>query len=516
MDENIPRKKPWYKRWFTKKKIIVYVILLLVAGFFVFRGKGQNSGDIQTEIVKKMDLKRTVLTTGQVTSQTDLSLSFKTSGIVSKVYVKVGDTAKSGQILANLEQKDQQAQLTQAKGALAQAMANYQKVLNGAGSEDITVSQVALDNAKISLENTKAQQKVLVDNAYKTLLNSTLEAVPDSTNINNITLSITGTYESLDHGIYQIIQEGKSFYVKGLENAGNLSFGSSVAYPQPLGTKGLYVTFPITMQTANDKWTVTIPNIKASNYSTNYNAYQAALETQRSAVSAAESAVASAQAALDLKKAKARPADLEVAEAQILSAQGQVQAAEASLENTSIRAPADGTITKADIKPGELATAMQEVLILQDVQNLHVESNVSEANIALIEPGQQAEVTFDALGMDRVFNAKVQEVDPASTVISGVVNYKITVGLENRPEIKPGMTANLTVLTSQKAGVLAVPQRAVINKDNKKFVRVITDAKKKTYEETQISTGLEADGGVVEILEGLSEGQEIVTFIKTK
>jgi multidrug efflux pump subunit AcrA (membrane-fusion protein) len=76
------------------------------------------------------------------------------------------------------------------------------------------------------------------------------------------------------------------------------------------------------------------------------------------------------------------------------------------------------------------------------------------------------------------------------------------------------MTANMTVLVAEKKNVLAIPLRGVITKDGKKFVRVITDSKKKTYEEKEVKTGLEADEGLVEILSGLNAGQEIVTYIK--
>ncbi|MCX6797251.1 MAG: efflux RND transporter periplasmic adaptor subunit [Candidatus Doudnabacteria bacterium] len=509
-------KKPWYKRWFTKKKIIIYIILLLVIGFFVIRSRKTDPNAILTDMVKKQDLKATVLATGQVVSETDLSLSFKTSGVVARVNVKVGDKVKAGQILANLEARDVAARLTQAQGTYQQAQANYQKVLLGATSEEVQVAQVTLDNAKKNLEDTKRQQQVLVDNAYKALLNSSLTAIAGPGNSGSVTISVTGAYIGIEQGQYQITisatGSGLTFQFNGLET------GSGVvsSNPQPLGTKGLYIQFSSTSVPSNNIWTISIPNTQGTTYVTNYNAYQAALETQRSAITTAENTLNSAQAALDLKKAKARPVDLDAAQATITTALGQVQAAQSDLENSIIRAPADGTITSVDIKAGELATALKEAIILQDINNLHVEANVSEANIFSLKVGQSVDITFDSLGMDRKFIAKVQQIDPASTVVSGVVNYKITVGLDKIEEVKPGMTANLSILTDERKDVLAIPTRAVILKDNKKFARAVTDKKKKTYKEVEITTGLEADGGVVEVLSGLNEGEEIITFIKAK
>ncbi len=515
--------------FFTKKKIIWTIIILLIVGFVGYRisQRGKGVSGIQTDTAKVRNLKSTVLATGQVVSGTDLQLSFKSGGIVERVLVKEGSKVKQGDVLASLDQRDQQASLTSARGSLAQAQAGYQRVIAGASSEEVAVSQravdaaqVALESAKKSLENTRQQQETAVQNAYSSLLNSGLAAVASPGNTGSGSLAVTGTYTGTDQGMYKISiyssGSGQRFQISGLESMD----GEVKSVPVPLGTRGLFVQ-SVGQLNANDSWTVTIPNTMSATYVTAYNAYQAALKARQSAVDAAQSQINSAQtsldqarAALDLKRAQARPADIEAAQAQILTAQGQVQAAQAALENTVIRAPADGTITGVDIKPGELATAMKEVFVLQDIGNLHAEANVSEANIASLQSGQSVDLTFDALGPDRHFTGTVQTVNPASTVVSGVVNYKVTASLDNIPDIKPGMTANMTVLVAQKDNVLAIPLRAVINRDNKKYVRVITDPKKNTYEERQVTTGLEADEGLVEVTSGLKAGDVVVTFIK--
>jgi HlyD family secretion protein len=309
------------------------------------------------------------------------------------------------------------------------------------------------------------------------------------------------------------------YSIHGLESGSGIVYSGALA---AIGTRGLYAQFS-SSNYANDVWTIEIPNTKAANYTINLNAYNAAVQSQQVAISGAQNAIASAQSALDqanaslnLKKAQARPADVAVARAQILSADGQVQAASASLENTVIRAPSDGTITSVDIKVGEQASPAKEAIILQDVNNLHVEANVSEANIAEVKTGQAVSFTFDALGPARVFNGTVVTIDPASTVVSGVVNYKVTASVDKVAEIKPGMTANMTIQTAAKPGVLVVPSRAIVDQDGKHYVRVIDDSKKKTYHQVEITEGLQGDGGLVEIVSGLTEGQEIVAFINTK
>ncbi|MGE5392891.1 MAG: efflux RND transporter periplasmic adaptor subunit, partial [Candidatus Saccharibacteria bacterium] len=518
-------------RFFTKKRIIwgtVILVVLLMKGWRVF-GSKKTPGSNLTENAKRQDIKQTVLATGQVTSTTDLSLSFRANGVVKQIKVNTNDTVKSGDILATLDQKDQLAALTSARGTLAQFNANYQRVLDGASSEEVMVAQRAVDsaqvsltNAKQSLEDVKNQQKVAVENAHRALLSSGVAAVPASYNSGNVTASISGTYNSTEEGTYNLSLYdsglGRRFKISGLETAEGFVNATG---PVPFGTRGLYLQFSSVPTSVTDTWTVEIPNTKSVSYILNKNAYDAAVQGQQTAINGAEAAVNSAQASYDqamaslnLKKAQAKPADLQYARAQVLSAQGQYEAASASLENTVIRAPADGTITSIDVKVGEIATAQKPVMVLQDVDKLHVEANISEANISELKVDQPVDLTFDAFSADKHFTAKVTQIDPASTVISGVVNYKVTVSLDKIEGIKPGMTANLTVLTAEKKDVLAIPSRAIIQKDDKKFVRIVNDPKKKTYDEKEVTVGINGDGGLIEILSGLESGQEIVTFIK--
>jgi HlyD family secretion protein len=516
-------------RFFTKKKIIWSAIILLVAGIIGYRiyASKNTAAGIQTAVATKQDLQQTVLSTGQVISSTDLNLGFQASGVVTKVLAKEGDKVKAGQTLATLNQAQAGAALTSAQGSLAQARANYEKVLRGSTDTQIAVTQqavytaqVALNNATTTLATTQAQQATAVKNAYNTLLNTSITAIPASSNTDAVTPIITGTYTGTNVGVYNIglfsTGNGSQFQVSGLETASGIVRN----LPTQMGTFGLYIQFSLA-PAVGDTWTVNIPNTYASTYVANYNAYQTALQAQASAVSAAQgqvqsaqSALAQAQATLNNQLAQASSADINAAKAQILSAQGQVDAAQATLSNTVLKAPLNGTITQVDIKVGEQASALKEVMILQDVADLHAEANVSEANIAALSPGQSVDYTFDALGPDRHFTGSVLTVNPASTVVSGVVNYLVKATLPNITDIKPGMTANMTILVAKKSNVLAVPSSAVINQNTNQYVRVVDDIKKGTYHQVLVQTGLSADGGLVEITSGLSEGQTVVTYIK--
>lgn len=495
------------------KKTSIGIAAVLVIVLLIAFSRGNKPATIVTDTVARRDLRSTVLATGTVTSTTDLNLSFASSGVVSSISVKVGDKVVKGQTLATLSNQSQLGAVTQAQGSLKSAQAALDKLLQGARNEEIIVAETALKSAQVDLENTKRTQETLVANAKRALMNAGLEV----TSTRNITPLyepvLSGTYLGSQEGTYSIVTHGGTgayFSFSGLETGTGPATNIT---PVPLGKLGLYLTFPQGFTTLGDEyWTVTIPNIESSSYLSALNAYNAAVNTQTSAVAAAQAAVDARAADLSLKKASARSADVTAAEANVLSAQGALQSAQAAYNDTVIRAPADGTITSVDVKVGELTTAQKEVMVLQDVSHIYLEANINEADISQVQIGQPVEVTFDAFGPEQKYQASISHIDPASTVVSGVVNYKIQAEIGgDLALIRPGMTANMTIVVADKKSVLVVPTRAIIDGKQGKVVRVITDAKKKTFTETPVTLGIEGDDGT-EVMSGLSEGQSIVVL----
>lgn len=178
-------------------------------------------------------------------------------------------------------------------------------------------------------------------------------------------------------------------------------------------------------------------------------------------------------------------------------------------------APVDGTITSVDVKVGELANSSKRAILLEDVTNMYIEANINEANISILSLGMPVEINFDAFGTDKIFNGNITFIDPSSNLISGVVNYKVKSSVPEVEGLKPGMTANMTIKAKEKSGVLVVPTRSIItDNDGAKTVRLVTNTKNKKWKEVKIETGMEGDGGMTEIISGLTEGDEIVVLIK--
>ncbi|MFH1366238.1 MAG: efflux RND transporter periplasmic adaptor subunit [Patescibacteria group bacterium] len=521
------------KTFFTKKKIIwtVVILFLLFLGFLIFNKKTDTSG-IQTGIVEQQDIQKTVLATGQVVSSTDLDLSLQSSGIVKKVLVKEGDVVSAGQILVVLDQSIALANLESAQGSFSQAQANYNKISAAATTQDIMVSQSAVDAASTTLQNAKQNLVRDLSISYGNVNSSVLS------NTNNLFLSpqssnpqfnLTGTFQTNPQLVYDVnsgrvgVNSVLEKWRKEIEamTLGEISVDqvvlNSLSYTTTVKnhlSELLNLLTSHTLLSTASATSLTTAQTSITATKTIVDSAYTIITNDNQAVKSAESSLDQAQASLILKKAPARPEDIDIAKAQVLSAEGALHSAQAALNNTVLRAPANGTITQIDTKIGELVQATKEVIKLLNVGELHTEALVSEADIASVSVGQLIDNTFDALGPDKHFTTVVLTVNPASTVISGVVNYKVTGSLEKIPEIKPGMTANMTINVAEKKNVLVIPSSAIINRNGSHYVRVVNNPEEKTYNEVEVETGLLADGGLVEITSGLSAGEEIVTFLK--
>jgi HlyD family secretion protein len=225
-------------------------------------------------------------------------------------------------------------------------------------------------------------------------------------------------------------------------------------------------------------------------------------------------ALQSAQADFDQRKAPVREVDLAPLRAAVTQAQVQYDKAVNDISKTKIVAPVDGTVSEVLPDPGELIASNAVAIRLVGTSQYDIEALVPEADITKITVGQKAEITLDAYGDNVVFPGTVTAKDPAETTVQDAVYYKIRVQVEpDGKEVKPGMTANVTVLTAEAKGALVIPSRAVKTDAEKKTqsVRILENGQPK---DVTIVTGLRGDEGRVEVTSGLAEKQTIIVSEK--
>jgi len=119
---------------------------------------------------------------------------------------------------------------------------------------------------------------------------------------------------------------------------------------------------------------------------------------------------------------------------------------------------------------------------------------------------------LDSLDQSKEFTGTVYFIEPAATIIQGVTYYKVKVSFDPGTEaVKPGMTATAIITTAKLDNVLMMPSRAIVERDGNKYVRILENGE---VRESTVTTSLNGDDGLVEVVSGVKEGDQVVTFVK--
>ena len=274
-------------------------------------------------------------------------------------------------------------------------------------------------------------------------------------------------------------------------------------------------------------------------------------------VTQAEGDLASAKAALELAKVTATRtqelfarktssqadvdqaiATLHQAEANVTIKQGALDKAKADLDHCTITSPIDGVVISRSVDVGQtVAASLQAPVIFQianDLTKMQIDSNVAEADVGAVEVGQTVDFTVDAFPT-RTFHGRVVQVRNAPITVQNVVTYDTVIGVSNPDlKLKPGMTANVSIIIAHKDDVLQIKNAALRyrppeagsaqpprSKSSPGSQR-LTGARERRTERTvytlsfgrpkaiPIKTGI-SDGIVTEVTDGLKEGDQVVT-----
>jgi HlyD family secretion protein len=158
-------------------------------------------------------------------------------------------------------------------------------------------------------------------------------------------------------------------------------------------------------------------------------------------------------------------ANLNVSKARVVQAKASADLAETNLRYTRIKSPVDGVVISRNVSEGQTVAASFQTptlfSIAVDLTEMQIDSNIAEADIGRIREGMQVEFRVDA-HPDRAFKGVVHQVRNAAITVQNVVTYDVVVKVDNKELLlKPGMTANVSVILERKAGVLKVPNAAL-------------------------------------------------------
>jgi HlyD family secretion protein len=281
----------------------------------------------------------------------------------------------------------------------------------------------------------------------------------------------------------------------------------------------------------------------------------------QSAVTQAEGDLASTQAALELAKVNATRtqelftkknssqqdldtamASLHQAEANVKIKQGALDKAKADLDHCRIESPIDGIVISRNVDVGQtVAASLQAPVIFtiaNDLAKMQIDANVAEADVGVVAIDQNVDFTVDAFPM-QTFHGKVVQVRNAPITVQNVVTYDTVIGVDNKDlKLKPGMTANVSIVIAQRDNVLQIknaalryrpadatpteskpptspaaraagsrPAGARERRSSERTIYILSGGRPKPV---QIKTGI-SDGIVTEVVDGLKEGDRVVT-----
>ena len=211
---------------------------------------------------------------------------------------------------------------------------------------------------------------------------------------------------------------------------------------------------------------------------------------------------------------------------QVKVQQQNVQKAQTNLGYATITSPIDGVVLSKEVEEGQtVASAMTTptlFIIAQDLTDMRVIADIDEADIGGVKEGQRVTFTVDAFP-DDTFEGAVTQVRQQATTESNVVTYEVVISAPNdQLKLKPGLTANVTIYTLEKNGVLAVPARALRFTPNEALLQegeTVEDVEApfkvwtkegNVFKAHKVEVGT-SNGMLTEIVSGVAAGTEVLT-----
>jgi len=530
-------------------KKIIGISIIIVAAVVIYQFFLKDDGpEFDLAEVVKGDVVQEVSETGQIKKGDKLELSFKSSGVIEKIYIEVGEKVKQGDILARLENEQLMIQLVEAQANLELYEAQLDKLLAGATPEEVQVKQTAVDNAQTSLrvaeqaladvraqgednlEATYGDALNVLDDSYIKIFNAKntvdLVRITYFTTLDQEGVLVSESEDKIENALNRVesylntakgteegedIDDALSEMKKALDDTAHslkvvretcdvINYKSIVSSTSKssLDTHRGYINTALTNIVNSQQ---TISSTKLTN-TTNINTYQGNVDTARGTLRAAEDNLINLTAA-------ARKEDVELYQAQVKQAEAKVQLLEKQLKDSTLKSPIDGEIISIEKKEGEMVqAALKDVVMgLFPVASFEIEVDIYEEDVVKIDIEDEVDISLVAFS-DQILKGRVISIDPAEKIIDGVVYYEVSITFdESVAGIKSGMTADLVIRTDFRKDVLVIPEDALKEVDGQVVVEV---REGEVVTERSIEVGLRGSDDLVEVLSGISEGEEVI------
>jgi RND family efflux transporter MFP subunit len=455
---------------------VVALVVAAVAAFFVARRAGSEMPEgLVTAKAERTDLVQTVSATGSVTAQTGamVKIGSQITGRIKHLYADVGDQMKAGEIIAELDVPDLEAQVRQAEATLA-----------------LNQRRLAEQLAGVDLQNIQTKTDIERERAALAVAEAALQQVEQSAQL-QIATAEAGVRQAQANADYSAanLTRLEELFKKGYVAASDVDNARAQAKVNAA-------------QLASARENLNLVKAKVN----------ADLPSARAQLKQAEAALAAALAGSAQPKIKRE--QVEEAREAVRQSAAALAYSRAQLAKAFIRTPISGTVIQLAQQEGETIAAglsAPTLIIVANLDRLQVDAFVDETDIGRVRLGQRAEVTVDAYP-NRKFEGTVVKIASGATMQQNVVTYDVTVLLSNPGHLlKPDMTATVNITVARKRNVLAVPVDAVKPTAKGATVTVMSAEKKGRlqFSPVMVRTGI-SDGDRTEILSGLREGDTVV------
>lgn len=501
-----------------RRIIIILVVLVIVIGAGVFLvSRRQASKEQEFEIIRESEvaldqIAATVNAAGTTEPEALVTLSFRAGGNVHTVETVRGQRVSAGDVLATLDTGELILAVQQAQDTMNIQELMLQQALNsGPSPATLASAQADIDAAEGNLaiagaNETAAEASLAQAQAQR----SQLLAGPTVGQVAAAESQVTSarTQQKIAQDTYDSVVKCRKVTLPSGEKR---EVCPGLGAPEEQARANLEVA-SVALEAAEAQRTDVVAGPRAADLQVADAAIAAAeaqIESARGNVQVAEANLARAHAALDRLSEGPTGDDIAILEAQVAGAETNLGLAQLRLEQAMITAPIDGRVASLQIKEGEQASPGAPAITLIDEGAYHVEVSVDEIDIDQIEEGQAVDITLDALP-DTVLRGVIAEIAPtAATSGAGVVTYLVTINIDSDDiSLKPGMTANATIVTDLLEGVLIVPNWAIRldRETGQAFVNRLTAGG--AVEEVPVVTGLRNEQ-FSEVISGLSEGDVV-------
>lgn len=444
------RRRNW---WFGGGILLLLVILVWARG----RNQDQSSaadGNHEAPFALRL--------TGKLVPADSVDLGFSRGGIVAFAGKDVGEVVVRGALLTELNLAELRASLLEAEASAEAELAKLEELKLGTRSEELLVSQnkvsqaeTSLSNAEATLHETLLEVYTEADDAVRHKADQLFDD-PDGGNpdlkfsLLDQNSYVDPDFNSVDGILVEVKRRGiEKMFVVWAEQLGvilpakvasNLDQIKVFLNDLAAITNRLVPVINLEQDTIDDYKTV------VSAARDEINTAIADLLAARNSVSKAEAELVLAKSELSLDEAGTLPQVVMAQDAKVKQASAKVASIRAQITGGQIVAPFAGTISRYEVETGEAVNAGTALVSLISTNNLEIEANVPESYLGRVNVGDAVAVEFDAF-LGEKFSGRIVSIDPAETLVDGVVNFRIKIALDNLDaRLRSGLTANLEIL----------------------------------------------------------------------